>query len=143
MDVQHRTEDTAVVPGLRIAIVGSRDHRDTAFIRNVVQQLYRRYGEFIFVSGGAKGVDSIAQAEARRLGCRTTVYKPEWGRFGKVAGYKRNRTIVENSDLVICLYAGPHKSNGTYSTFQIARLLKKEVHEALGRTWIKTNLIID
>lgn len=48
----------------------------------------------IMVTGGARGADRVAEAEASRLGLEVEVYEPEWDRHGKRAGFLRNETML-------------------------------------------------
>jgi hypothetical protein len=43
----------------------------------------------------------------------------EWNKFGKSAGYRRNVTIVEHSDIIVAFWDG--KSKGTQHTINIAK----------------------
>jgi len=84
---------------LRIAIVGSRDYPNLEFLRAFIRTLAARNPAITIVSGGARGVDSVAADEARRSGLAVVEYKADWDGLGKRAGFLRNTTIVENADV--------------------------------------------
>lgn len=105
----------------RVAIVGSRDYPDLWRVEAYVRQMDP--ADTVVVSGGAKGVDSAAADAARQSGIRVVEYLPDWEQYGRSAGFRRNRTIVKNSDLVVAFWNG--KSRGTASTISIAKEMGK------------------
>ena len=106
---------------MNVAIVGGRDFYDYEQFKSCVD------GEKIqfksIVSGGARGVDSLAERYAKEIGVPLTIYLPDWTKHGKAAGPIRNRYIIENSDCVIAFW--DEKSPGTRSSLKIAEELKK------------------
>ncbi len=105
---------------LRIGVVGSR-----TFSRlDLVAETVRNFGRCVIVSGGAKGVDTAAEKEARRLGYpEPVVYLPNWKQHKKAAGMIRNRLIVEDSDGLIIFWDGV--SPGTKGTMELAKQARK------------------
>lgn len=104
---------------LRIAIVGSRKFADEALVRHTVHSLPR---DWTVVSGGAYGPDTWAVEEAESLGMGYVEYLADWS-YGKGAGFARNTTIVENSDLVVAFWDG--SSRGCIDTIQKAAQTNK------------------
>ena len=111
----------------RVAIIGSRDYPDLDAVRAYVRCLPKGS---VVVSGGAKGVDSAAESEAKLCGLPTSIYHAEWNKYGKSAGYRRNILIVENANRVVAFQH--NRSRGTQHTIDIARKVGKlvEVHDA-------------
>lgn len=112
---------------MKLAIVGSRDFSDYNFLKQNVLQLIEIHS-FKFthiVSGGAKGADTLGHRFAIEHQLEMIVFKPDWKRFGKRAGYIRNSDIIENSDIVIAFWDG--KSKGTKDSIDKALKLNKEV----------------
>lgn len=70
------------------------------------------------ISGGAKGVDSIAAEYARQKGLELIEFLPDYARYGRAATHVRNRSIVDSADLVLAFWDG--KSKGTMSTVKYA-----------------------
>lgn len=101
---------------MRVAIVGSRDYPDLEAVDEYVADLN---DDDVVVSGGAQGVDSRAAKAARARGLKVVEYHAQWDLFGKSAGYRRNKTIVENADRVVAFQH--NKSRGTQHTIDIAR----------------------
>ncbi len=114
----------------RIAIVGSRDYPDLEQVRAYVRTLPR---DTEIVSGGARGVDSVAVEEAKRLGMSVKVFPAQWQYedengnmiYDKTAGMKRNAQIVEYADKVVAFWH--NKSRGTGDTIARARKAGKGV----------------
>lgn len=79
----------------------------------------------LIISGGAKGVDSLAEEYARQKGIPTQIFRPDYQRYGKKAPLIRNREIVSACDRLIALWDG--QSRGTQYTIHCARSAGKEV----------------
>jgi hypothetical protein len=89
-----------------VAIVGSRSYPDLFRVQSYVATLPP---EIIVVSGGAHGVDSVAEQAARKQGLETLIFPADWEKYGKSAGFKRNIQIVEASDIVVAFWDGVSK----------------------------------
>lgn len=100
----------------RIAIVGSRDGVDRLAVRRFVDKLNPLIN--VVVSGGARGVDSWAVERATERSIPVEVHPALWERYGKSAGFKRNKDIVRASDSVAAFWNG--QSKGTEHTIKIA-----------------------
>lgn len=121
---------------MRVAIVGSRGFTDRNVIRKAIERLEHTYQEnLIIVSGGALGADSIAEQIAHELNIETMIYLPDWKRFGKSAGFRRNALIVDNSTIVIAFFADGPRSLGTINTVNLARTARKIVHVYHAGVW--------
>lgn len=102
----------------RIGIVGSRGFTDYEFMK---QEFLKRYVpenvECIF-SGGAKGADSLARKLANDLGIEIVEILPDWDKYGKSAGFIRNKVIVGSSDELLAFWDGVSK--GTQHSINLA-----------------------
>jgi hypothetical protein len=107
---------------LRVAVVGSRSLTSYATVREYIDKLHPGC---TVVSGGARGVDHVAETAARARGLEVLVFVPDWHRHGRSAGIIRNRKIVEACDVVSAFWDG--SSRGTKSTIDIAKSLGKPV----------------
>jgi hypothetical protein len=105
-----------------IAIVGSRDFSNLELVRKFVANMDERD---IVVTGGARGVDTAAQATALDYGLTVRVIKPDWKRYKRAAGMIRNEQIVEAADEVVAFWDG--ESRGTEDTINKARKAGKPV----------------
>ena len=112
---------------LRIAIIGSRTYNNynefkhllISFINNLPKDTLIE-----FVSGGAKGADTLAEQFAKEFNMPITVIKPDWEKYGKRAGFVRNYDIINNSNYVIAFWDG--KSEGTKHSIEIAKKQGKQ-----------------
>lgn len=100
----------------RIAIVGSRSFASPARVESYVRRLP---ADAVVVSGGAPGVDSVAENAARAAGRRVLVLRADWARHGRRAGPMRNARIVAHADRVVAFWNG--RSRGTLGTVVLAR----------------------
>lgn len=118
---------------VKIALVGGRNVEDFSFVLDRFEEVLIKEGlhkyQVEIVSGGAKGVDSIAKKIASLYGIPFRKFPAEWDRYGKKAGPLRNSKIVESSDIVIAI-PSPF-SKGTWDTVRKAqkRRLKTYVFE--------------
>lgn len=85
----------------------------------------------LVVSGGAKGVDTIAASLSRQMGIDVLEFLPDLSnarsRIDFVSAYyKRNKMIVDNCDIVLAI-VGERKTGGTIGTIKIAKKSGKPV----------------
>lgn len=100
-----------------IAIVGSRGYQNSALIRLLVSHIP---DDATLISGGAKGPDSVAQQEAEQRGINTDIHLPEWSRYGKSAGPRRNALIVNQADILVAFW--DLRSKGTDNAIRLAQV---------------------
>ena len=103
---------------MKIAIIGSRN------IKNINLEEYVTDADEI-VSGGARGVDTLAAEYAKQNGIKLTEFLPEYDRYGKGAPLVRNKQIVNYSDKIIAFWDG--KSRGTKFALEYAEKKEKTV----------------
>jgi hypothetical protein len=56
------------------------------------------------VSGGASGVDASGEAFAKEFNIPIKVFKPDWDKYGKSAGPKRNRQMALYGDFLLLIW---------------------------------------
>lgn len=61
---------------MKVAIVGSRDFRPLDRVEDFVMRLAEKYPDSIVISGGARGVDSIAERVAEHVGLEVLSFRP-------------------------------------------------------------------
>lgn len=108
----------------KIAVIGSRSFLDfelfTAKIEYLIQDIKE---EIEFVSGGAKGADSLCKRYCEENNYKIIEFLPEYDKYPpKVAPLKRNHQIVDYADMLIAFTTG---SSGTAYTIKLAE--KKEI----------------
>lgn len=115
---------------VNVAIVGCRKFCDYERFKEKMEhwretELRDRDHIVRFVSGGAKGADTLAEIYAKEKDIPITVYRPDWNKFGSKAGPERNTHIVNGSDYVV---AFPSKhSRGTRDMIRKAKRARKNV----------------
>ena len=105
----------------KIAVVGSRGFNDYSLLERTLTP----YLPFVLVSGGARGADSLAERFADKNNLEKIIFKPDWDKYGKRAGFLRNIKIIDESDMVIAFWDG--NSSGTKSSIDLAREKNKEL----------------
>jgi len=105
----------------KIAVVGSRGFNDYSLLERTLTP----YLPFVLVSGGARGADSLAERFADKNNLEKIIFKPDWDKHGKAAGFIRNRLIIEHSDVVLAFWDG--QSKGTENSINIAKRLNKPI----------------
>lgn len=113
----------------KLMISGSRSIRNLKIIFDELEKIYAAHPDLILISGGAKGVDSIAEEWGRFRKLPIEQHKPDWSKYGKGAGIVRNKEMVLAADYVLIFWDG--ESKGTKSVIDFcekqgkAFLLKK------------------
>ena len=97
---------------MRILVTGSRDWYNKAVIRNALSSVLTKEGEQVtVVHGGARGADYLAQECAHALGYIAERHDADWEKYGKRAGYIRNKEMVD-AGADICLAFIKNESKG-------------------------------
>jgi len=100
---------------VNIAVIGSRNFDDYEFVENIVSAVIADLAEqtnsdkITIVSGGAKGTDLLAERFAKQHSFPMLIFRPDYKSFGKAAPIRRNREILEHSDMVIAFWDGASK----------------------------------
>ena len=89
----------------RIIVCGGRDFRDKQKCFSVLEEVLGRYktDELEIVSGHASGADSFGEEYAKLNGIKSSVFKPEWKRYGRAAGPIRNKNTQKKKHLLLLL----------------------------------------
>ena len=116
---------------MKLAIIGSRGFNDYDKLERVLTSYFSfivkkpPYINFIhkIISGGADGADKLGAKFANDNGVVLIEFKPDWDKYGKSAGFIRNKDIIDNCDFVLAFWDG--KSKGTAHTLKLAKEQKK------------------
>lgn len=128
-------------PEFRIAIVGTREFNDYSILKDIMTSLFSGINIVEIISGGAKGVDTLAKRYAEEKDIPLKEFLPAWdnidrkgaivkvNRWGKKydagAGFRRNQLIIERANVILAIWNG--KSKGTKSSIDIAVKLRKNL----------------
>lgn len=104
-----------------VIIAGSRNcPEDKKLVNEAMSQLAIPEGfKPYIISGGARGADRAGEMWARSNKHPLRVIPAQWGKHGKMAGYMRNRDMVEIADALVALWDGTSK--GTWHTIELAK----------------------
>ncbi|HLD91132.1 MAG TPA: hypothetical protein VI911_08985 [Patescibacteria group bacterium] len=120
---------------MKLAICGSRTITlSPEELHTYINKLYSErfldpYAEdFIkIVSGGAKGVDLSAKIYSELYNIDYIEYLPDWDKFGKSAGYIRNKEIAKCADKLLLIWDG--RSRGSNITKTLFEKLNKPIYQ--------------
>ena len=93
----------------KFAVIGSRTINNYYIVYSYLKQYLPK--DAIIVTGGAQGVDMLAEVYAEMNGHPCEVYEAKWDIFGKSAGMRRNVDMARNSTHCFAFWDG--KSPGT------------------------------
>ena len=99
-----------------VLVAGSRTYNDYEEFVRIMDKVLANQTDISIVSGGAKGADSLAEAYAAARHIPIKVMHADWDKYGKSAGYKRNRQMHEfiaNCPDRGCILFWDGKSKGT------------------------------
>lgn len=112
---------------MKLAIVGSVDLEGNPAAEQVIEEILLEYKPTLLISGGAKGVDSMAEAAAKALGIPTCIFHPSqqnWPAFRE-----RNLLIAKGCDMLIRVKSNTTKTFGSGWTMERAKEFGKPVKE--------------
>lgn len=106
----------------RIIIAGSRSCPEgcsliMARIRKIL--LHIDPGDIEIVSGGCRGADILGENYAKDNGLTVKRFPADWDKYGKGAGYVRNKAMAEYGTHLIALWDGV--SRGTAMMVDLAK----------------------
>lgn len=118
---------------IKVIIAGSRTYNDYSTLSNVVDHIFSLYlykkgykpSDIDIVCGMAKGADSLGEQYARINGFSIQYFPANWDKFGKKAGYIRNKEMAAYTSYrkgygaLIAFWDG--KSKGTNHMINIAK----------------------
>ena len=110
---------------MKLAVVGSRGFVNKHRIYLELYKFFKKYPDLELVSGGARGVDTIAEHFAKDVGIPIKVFHAQWDLYGRSAGYKRNHLIWDYADQGIAFWDG--ESKGTAHSFELAKERNKKL----------------
>ena len=109
----------------KILVAGSRYFDDYEVAKAYIDMCLSDLNDgrsFTLISGGCRGADRLGERYAREHGWEIEQHLPDWDQYGRSAGPRRNQTMVEVADYVICFWDG---GRGTKSTIAYAKRMKK------------------
>lgn len=104
---------------MKLLVVGSRS------ITNFDLSPYIPAEVDTIISGGAVGVDHLAEQYADLHRLSKYILRPRYDRYGRAAPLWRNEQMVDIADAVLIIWDG--HSTGTHYTLQYAKKMNKPI----------------
>ena len=104
---------------MKLLIVGSRS------ITNFDLSPYISADVDTVISGGAGGIDSLAEQYADLHRLSKYIIRPRYDLYGRAAPLKRNEQVVDIADAVLVIWDGCSK--GTQYTLKYAKKMSKPI----------------
>lgn len=101
---------------MKVIIAGGREVTDYNLVIQAISECSFEITEI--VSGGARGVDTMAIRYAEENGFKVKIFMAEWHNHGKAAGPIRNALMAKYADALVALWDG--KSKGTKNMIEQA-----------------------
>lgn len=112
----------------RIIIAGSRNYSNYDVIRSAMST-FDLPENIEIVSGGCRGVDTLAEKFAKEFGYKFTEFPADWS-VGKRAGYLRNKQMAEyaakENGMLVAFW--DMKSRGTKLMIELAKKYKLQIY---------------
>ena len=96
---------------MKVLIAGSRS------VRNFDLSAYIPAETELIISGGAEGMDSIAEQYADSHKISKLILRPRYDLYGRAAPIRRNEAMVDLSDMVIVVWDGVSKGSKHTMTY--------------------------
>lgn len=103
----------------RVIVAGSRTIDDYDFVKKKLDILLKRKKNVVIICGMARGADQLGERYAKENDLEIEYYPADWDKYGKSAGYIRNKQMARNADALIAFWDGVSK--GTKNMIEIAR----------------------
>lgn len=104
---------------MKLLVAGSRSIKEYD-LQGLVPE-----GVTLIITGGASGIDEIAEEYADKKRISKLVLRPRYDLYGKAAPLKRNEEMVEICDMALVIWDG--KSRGAKYTIECAKRMGKTV----------------
>lgn len=95
-----------------ISITGSRTITNYRLVCDAVRESGFKIDKII--SGGAGGIDTLAEIYAKQHGIPFQEYPADWKKFGKRAGPIRNKEMADDIHAAIVIWNGISKGTADY-----------------------------
>ena len=108
-----------------ILICGSRSDFDVEKVITYINKIVDKNPTALFMHGGARGVDRIADNILKLKNANTEVHNPDYYKYGKVAPLIRDNEIVDKADKIYAFWNG--RSRGTKYVISYAGKRHKKI----------------
>lgn len=109
---------------MKVIIAGSRTINNYSLVEQAVEESGLEITEV--VSGMASGIDMLGVMWATNNNVDYAEFPADWKKYGKSAGFIRNREMADYADALICVWDGV--SRGSKNMISIATSLDMPVY---------------
>lgn len=108
----------------KVIIAGSREFDNYDMLKEKCDKILSRKvnegEEIVIVSGTARGADTLGEKYAEERGYKIERYPANWDKYGKRAGYLRNKKMAEVSNACIVFLSSKAENKGSKMMILIA-----------------------
>ncbi len=110
---------------IKLAIVGGRTFNDYDILNEHIAKVCQENDFTIteIISGGARGADKLGERYAKDNNIPIRIFPAEWDKYGKSAGFRRNKDIIDACDVCVAFWDG--ESRGTKHDIDLCRSVGK------------------
>jgi putative cell wall-binding protein len=109
----------------KVIIAGGRDFADYELLKQTLDLFLKDKIDVAIVSGAAKGADKLGEKYAKERNIPILSYPANWDKYGKSAGYIRNKEMAINADALVAFW--DQTSKGTKDMIDLGYKHKLEV----------------
>ena len=112
---------------MKLIIAGSREFNDYSYLERKLDEMLFGfdYKEIIIISGACKGVDILGERYALENSLPVIKFYPDWDKYGKSAGFRRNREMAHNA--THCVVFQVNNSKGSQLMIDLAKQYNLEL----------------
>jgi hypothetical protein len=96
----------------KVIIAGGREFKDYELLKSKLDKILQNKTDIQIVSGKARGADSLGETYAKERGYDIEEFPADWKKYGKPAGYIRNKQMAEYADACVCFWDGVSSGTG-------------------------------
>lgn len=111
---------------MKTIIAGSRGIVDFATVQQAVE--ISQFNITEVVSGTARGVDKLGEDWAKLNNIEIKRFPAEWDKYGRSAGFIRNKQMAEYAEALIAVWDGKSKGTKNMTHWAIKYRLKLYIH---------------
>ena len=106
----------------KVIVAGSREFTSYEHLKEAcLYYLSEKLPQVTIISGHARGADSLGEKFASEMNLPCEIYPAEWDKYGKRAGYLRNKQMADVGDALIAFKLKGIVSKGTDNMITLAR----------------------
>lgn len=103
---------------IKLIVAGPRDYHDQEKVFRYIHMFQGKFGIDEIISGGASGVDELAEEYAFLHQIPFKLFQADWEKYGKAAGPMRNRKMAKYANALLAFDKG---TKGTQNMIDTAR----------------------